>query len=254
MLHGVSLDLRRGERLAMVGPSGSGKSTIGRLIAGVYAPASGAATVGGVPLVDRPLEKLRSEVGLITQEHHVFVGSIADNVRLGKADATRNEIEAALTVVGALDWARGSPEGLNTRVGSGGHRLTRAQEQELALARLILADPHTLVLDDATSLLDPRAARAAERSLGSVLQGVRSWRLPTGCIRLLMLIGSPWSRTAGSPNSALTRTCCSRTAPMQRYGIPGAIKGDQQLLSPGGPRWASTCLGPSYAWAVARQV
>lgn len=171
VLHGVSLDLRRGERLAMVGPSGSGKSTIGRLIAGVYAPASGAATVGGVPLVDRPLEKLRSEVGLITQEHHVFVGSIADNVRLGKADATRNEIEAALTVVGALDWARGSPDGLDTRVGSGGHRLTPAQEQELALARLILADPHTLVLDEATSLLDPRAARAAERSLGSVLQG-----------------------------------------------------------------------------------
>jgi ABC-type multidrug transport system fused ATPase/permease subunit len=171
VLHGVDLLLRRGERLAVVGPSGAGKSTLGRLIAGIHPPTGGSVTVGGVPLVDLPLDELRRQVALVTQEHHVFVGSLADNVRLGRADAELAEIETALDDVGALGWARALPQGLATEVGSGAFALSPAQAQELALARLVLADPHTLVLDEATSLIDPQAARALERSLSAVLEG-----------------------------------------------------------------------------------
>ncbi|MGN5732848.1 ABC transporter ATP-binding protein [Arthrobacter psychrochitiniphilus] len=171
VLHNIDLTLRPGERLAMVGPSGAGKSTLGRLLAGINGPTAGSVTVGGVPLMDRPLDELRGEVALVTQEHHVFVGTLADNVRLGKADATDAEIEKALSDVGSLAWVRALPKGLATEVGSGSHSLTPAQAQELALARLVLADPHTLVLDEATSLIDPQAARDLEFSLSAVLQG-----------------------------------------------------------------------------------
>lgn len=171
VLHGIDLTLRQGERLAMVGPSGAGKSTLGRLIAGIHPPTSGSVTVGGVPLVDRPLDDLHGEVALVTQEHHVFVGTLADNLRLGKSGATDKELETALSDVGSLAWVRALPEGLETEVGSGAHMLTPGQAQELALARLVLADPHTLILDEATSLIDPVAARELEFSLSAVLTG-----------------------------------------------------------------------------------
>jgi len=171
VLHGVDLVLRPGERLAVVGPSGAGKSTLGRLLAGVHGPRTGRVALGGVPLVDLPLERLRTEVALVTQEHHVFVGSVADNVRLARQGATDAELEAALEAVDALAWVRALPEGLSTRVGAGGLALSAGQAQQVALARLVLADPHTLVLDEATSLLDPGAARHLERSLAAVLSG-----------------------------------------------------------------------------------
>ncbi|MGG5173491.1 ABC transporter ATP-binding protein [Pseudarthrobacter sp. J1763] len=171
VLHGVDLSLVPGERLAIVGPSGAGKSTLGRLIAGIHPAGSGTATVGGVPLVDLPVEQLRREVALVTQEHHVFVGTLADNLRLGKEDATPAELQEALRDVGALTWAQNLPLGLETEVGSGAHVLTPSQAQELALARLVLADPHTLVLDEATSLIDPQVARNVEHSLSAVLSG-----------------------------------------------------------------------------------
>jgi ABC-type multidrug transport system fused ATPase/permease subunit len=171
VLHGVDLPVRPGERLAVVGPSGAGKSTIGRLLAGIHGPRTGRVTVGGVPLLDLPLDRLRTEVALVTQEHHVFVGSVAENLRLAAASASDATLRSALAAVDALDWALALPRGLDTRVGSGGHPLTSAQQQQLALARLVLVDPHTLVLDEATSLLDPRAARHLERSLAAVLDG-----------------------------------------------------------------------------------
>ncbi|SFJ81951.1 ABC transporter ATP-binding protein [Cellulomonas sp. KH9] len=171
VLHGIDLDLAPGERLAVVGPSGAGKSTLGRMLAGIHPPTAGSATVGGVPLVDLPLEDLRGHVALVTQEHHVFVGTVAENLRLAKVDADDDELERALRAVDAWDWVQGLPEGPATEVGSGGAALTPAQAQQLALARLVLLDPHTLVLDEATSLLDPRAARHLERSLSAVLAG-----------------------------------------------------------------------------------
>ncbi|WP_037570534.1 ABC transporter ATP-binding protein [Phaeacidiphilus oryzae] len=170
VLHGIDLDVRPGERLALVGPSGAGKSTLGRLLAGVYAPRSGRVALGGAALAEMPAERVRAHVALVNQEHHVFVGTLRDNLALARADADDAELRAALRAVDA-DWADALPEGLDTEVGSGGHTLTPPQAQQLALARLVLADPHTLVLDEATSLLDPRAARRLERSLARVLHG-----------------------------------------------------------------------------------
>jgi ABC-type multidrug transport system fused ATPase/permease subunit len=171
VLHGIDLDLEPGERVAVVGPSGAGKSTLGRLLAGIHPPREGLVEVGGVRLVDLPLDTLRREVALVTQEQHVFVGTVAENLRLARPDATDEQLVDALAAVDALDWVQVLPEMLNTVVGAGGHPLTPAQAQQIALARLVLADPHTLVLDEATSLLDPRAARHLERSLASVLSG-----------------------------------------------------------------------------------
>ena len=166
-----SLDLAPGERLAIVGPSGAGKSTLGRLLAGIDGPRSGRVEVGGVRMVDLELEQLRGEVALVTQEHHVFVGTLLDNLLLARPAADRDELWSALRAVDGDGWAAELPDGLDTVVGSGGHALTEAQSQQLALARLVLADPHTLVLDEATSLLDPRAARHLERSLAAVVEG-----------------------------------------------------------------------------------
>jgi ABC-type multidrug transport system fused ATPase/permease subunit len=171
VLHGIDLDLAPGERLAVVGPSGAGKSTLGRMLAGVHPPTGGTVTVGGVPLVELPLEDLRGHVALVTQEHHVFVGTVADNLRLAAEGASDDELRHALAAVDAWDWVEALPDGLATEVGSGGAPLTPAQAQQVALARLVLLDPHTLVLDEATSLLDPRAARHLERSLSAVLEG-----------------------------------------------------------------------------------
>jgi ABC-type multidrug transport system fused ATPase/permease subunit len=171
VLHGIDLDLEPGERVAVVGPSGAGKSTLGRLLAGIHPPRRGRVELGGVELVGLPLDTLRQQVALVTQEQHVFVGTLAENLRLARPGAAEPELEAALAAVDAWEWARGLPEGLETVVGAGGLALSPAQAQQLALARLVLADPHTLVLDEATSLLDPRAARHLERSLASVLEG-----------------------------------------------------------------------------------
>ncbi|MGM9343153.1 ABC transporter ATP-binding protein [Streptomyces salinarius] len=171
VLRKVSLEVAPGTRLALVGPSGAGKSTLGRLLAGIYGPREGRITLGGAELSRMSAERVRSHVALVNQEHHVFVGSLRDNLRLARTDATDAELWTALGAVDADDWARGLDEGLDTEVGSGGFALTPAQAQQIALARLVLADPHTLVLDEATSLLDPRAARHLERSLSRVLEG-----------------------------------------------------------------------------------
>jgi ABC-type multidrug transport system fused ATPase/permease subunit len=171
VLHGVDLDPRPGERLAVVGPSGAGKSTLGRLLAGVNAPRAGSVTVGGVGLVELPLDELRRHVVLVTQEQHVFAGTLRDNLTLARPGADDAALRSALAAVDALAWVDALPAGLDTLVGAGAHTLSAAQAQQVALARLVLADPHTLVLDEATSLLDPRAARHLERSLSAVLAG-----------------------------------------------------------------------------------
>jgi len=171
VLHGIDLDPGIGERLAVVGPSGSGKSTLGRLLSGINRPRTGSATVGGADLVDLPLEVLRSEVALVTQEHHVFIGTLRDNIVLAREDSPDEAVWAALAAVGSRDWVEQLPRGLDTRIGSGQQPLTPAQAQQIALARLIIADPHTLVLDEATSLIDPRTARSLEGSINALLEG-----------------------------------------------------------------------------------
>jgi ABC-type multidrug transport system fused ATPase/permease subunit len=171
VLHGIDLDVAPGERLALVGPSGAGKSTLGRLMAGIYAPRTGSVEMGGAELARMPAESVRTQVALVNQEHHVFVGTVRDNLLLARPEADDDALLASLDAVDARPWYDALPEGLDTVVGQGGHGLAPGQSQQLALARLVLADPHTLVLDEATSLLDPRAARHLERSLNAVLSG-----------------------------------------------------------------------------------
>ncbi|MEV5681909.1 MULTISPECIES: ABC transporter ATP-binding protein [unclassified Streptomyces] len=170
VLHGVDLTVRPGERLVIVGPSGAGKTTLGRLLAGMDGPRSGSVTVGQVPVADLDPDQLRRHVVLVTQEHHVFLGTVRDNLRIASAHATDAELREALAAVGA-EWADELPDGLDTDLGHAGHRPDGAQAQQLALARVVLADPHTLILDEATALLDPRTARHTERALAAVLEG-----------------------------------------------------------------------------------
>lgn len=170
VLRGIDLTVRPGERLAVVGPSGAGKTTLGRLLAGVDAPRSGRVLVGGVPVAALDPARLRERIVLVNQEHHVFVGTLGDNLAIAAENADDPALLAALAAVHA-DWARGLPAGLDTRLGAGGTVLDASRAQQLALARVVLADPHTVVLDEATSLLDPTSARHTERSLAAALRG-----------------------------------------------------------------------------------
>jgi ATP-binding cassette subfamily C protein len=171
VLRGVDLTVRPGERLAVVGPSGAGKTTLSRLLAGVDAPTRGSVTVGGVPVVALGPERLRRQVVLVTQEHHVFLGTVRDNLLIAEPAATDEELWAALAAVGAEGWVRELPGGLDAELGAKGHSTDGSQAQQLALARVVLADPHTLILDEATALLDPTTARHTEQALAAVLKG-----------------------------------------------------------------------------------
>ncbi|MFK4545598.1 ATP-binding cassette subfamily C protein [Streptomyces tendae] len=171
VLRGVDLTVRPGERLAVVGPSGAGKTTLSRLLAGVDAPTRGSVTVGGVPVVALGPERLRRQVVLVTQEHHVFLGTVRDNLLIAEPAAGDEELWAALAAVGAEGWVRELPGGLGAELGAKGHATDGSQAQQLALARVVLADPHTLILDEATALLDPTTARHTEQALAAVLKG-----------------------------------------------------------------------------------
>ncbi len=168
VLNGVSLEVQAGEQLAVVGPSGAGKTTLARLIAGIDRPRAGSVTVGGVVIADLPPEQLREHVLLVTQEHHVFADPLRDNLTIAASDATDHQLLCALRDVGA-DWIDELPDSLDTDLGR--HPLSGAQAQHIALARVLLANPHTLVLDEATALLDPTAARHTERALAATVKG-----------------------------------------------------------------------------------
>ncbi|MFF7033814.1 ABC transporter ATP-binding protein [Streptomyces griseus] len=163
VLHEVSLTLEPGEHVALVGTSGAGKSTLARIVAGVQQPTSGTVTA--------PAGTGAAAVVLVTQEVHVFTGTLAEDLRLARPDATDADLRAALATVHALDWAEALPDGLGTVVGEGGHRLDPARAQQLALARLVLADPALAVLDEATAEAGSAGARVLERSAEAALAG-----------------------------------------------------------------------------------
>ncbi|MDG4811250.1 ABC transporter ATP-binding protein [Micromonospora sp. WMMD1120] len=170
VLHGIDLEVQPGERLAIVGPSGAGKSTLARLLAGIDAPREGVVSIGGCPVTDLDPAERRRRIALVTQEHHVFIGSVRDNLAFAAPDASDEQMRAALVTVGA-DWYEALPDGMDTPLGDGARQLGAAEAQQLALARLVLADPHTLILDEATAALDPTTARRTERALAAVLVG-----------------------------------------------------------------------------------
>ncbi|MGC4755744.1 ABC transporter ATP-binding protein [Micromonospora trifolii] len=170
VLHGIDLEVQPGERLAVVGPSGAGKSTLARLLAGIDAPREGVVSIGGCPVTDLDPAERRRRIALVTQEHHVFIGSVRDNLSFAAPDASDEQMRAALLTVGA-EWFAELPDDLDTQLGDGARQLGAAEAQQVALARLVLADPHTLILDEATAALDPSTARRTERALAAVLVG-----------------------------------------------------------------------------------
>ncbi|WP_410657914.1 ABC transporter ATP-binding protein [Amycolatopsis sp. lyj-112] len=171
VLREVDLHLAPGERVALVGASGAGKTTLAKLIAGIHTPGSGTVSVGGVALGELGPSATRQAVALISQEVHVFSGSLADDLRLARPGASDADLRAALEKVGALGWAEALSDGLATVVGESGHQLTVTQSQQLALARLVLADPPIAILDEATAEAGSAGAKTLEAAAAAALEG-----------------------------------------------------------------------------------
>lgn len=171
VLHGVSVRVDAGQRVALVGSTGAGKSTVAGIAAGVLTPQRGIASIGGTPLTELTAEQRRSHVAIVSQDVHVFAGPLADDLRLAKPHATDAEVLAALDTVGAGDWVATLDDGVRTVVGEGGHELSPAQAQQLALARLLLLDPTVAILDEATAEAGSLGARDLERAAAAVTEG-----------------------------------------------------------------------------------
>jgi ATP-binding cassette, subfamily C, bacterial len=171
VLRDVSLAVQPRQRVALVGASGAGKSTLAALIAGVHRASAGTIRLGGVRLDYLGAAATGRTVALITQEVHVFAGPLRDDLSLVRPDATDEDLHAALARVGATPWVSELPAGLATVVGAGGHRLTVAQAQQVALARLVLADPPIAVLDEATAEAGSAGARGLEAAVDRALDG-----------------------------------------------------------------------------------
>lgn len=171
VVDGVSLRLEPGERVALVGASGAGKTTLAAIAAGVLMPTAGTVLLGGVDIRALGETRTQQQVALLSQEVHVFSGTLLEDVRLAKASATVAEVEDALERVGALAWVRALPDGLDSQVGENAHQLTGAQAQQVALARLVLADPAVAVLDEATAEAGSAGARELERASAAATEG-----------------------------------------------------------------------------------
>jgi len=170
VLHDVRVRVEPGERLALVGPTGAGKSTLAKLVARFYDPRAGAVRYGGADLRDATLPSLRDRIAVVPQEGFLFAGSIRDNVRVGRAEATDDEVDAALDALGVRERFAALPDGLETEVRERGSRLSAGERQLVSLGRAALADPTLLVLDEATSNLDPGTEQAVERALEALTE------------------------------------------------------------------------------------
>ncbi|WP_072803772.1 ABC transporter ATP-binding protein [Rhodococcoides yunnanense] len=171
VLHGIDLKVAAGETVALVGSTGAGKSTIAAIAAGSIDSTSGTVRIGGATLADLGADGLRRHIAIVSQEVHVFAGPLIDDLLLAAPTAGRDDVRAALATVGAQDWVDALADGLDTVVGEGGHELTSAQSQQLALARLVLADPAVAVLDEATAEAGSAGARDLEASAEAATRG-----------------------------------------------------------------------------------
>lgn len=171
ILHGVSLRVEPGHTLALVGPSGAGKSTIAGLVSRLYDPTSGAVRLGGVDLRDTTLADVRRTVGVVSQDVHLFHESLAANLRYAKPGATDAELEAALRSAQVWEVVARLPDGVDTVVGDRGYRLSGGEKQRIAIARLLLADPGVVILDEATAHLDASSEHAVQAALAVALAG-----------------------------------------------------------------------------------
>jgi ATP-binding cassette subfamily B protein len=171
VLTDVDLRIAPGERLALVGPTGAGKSTLAKLVARLHDPTEGRITMGGVDLRHATLDSLRERITVVPQEGFLFGGTIRDNVRVGRVDASDADIEQALRVIGAYERFAALPNGLDTEVRERGSRLSAGERQLVSLARAALANPELLVLDEATSNLDPGTEAIVEAAMGVLMEG-----------------------------------------------------------------------------------
>jgi ATP-binding cassette, subfamily B, bacterial len=165
VLHDVSIDLQPGERIALVGPTGAGKSTLAKLMVRFYDPRHGDVSYGGVDLRDATLGSLRQRIVVVPQEGFLFFGNVRDNIRMARHSASDAEVDAAVAALGLTERFDALPEGLSTEVRERGSRLSAGERQLVSLARAALADPAVLVLDEATSSLDPGTEHAVEAAL-----------------------------------------------------------------------------------------
>lgn len=171
VLGDVTVRIAHGERVALVGATGAGKSTLGVIAAGLMHPEAGRVTLGGVPLESMDPAHVRAGIALVTQDVHVFSGTVRENVDLARPTADEAQIHAALATVSAASWVEALPDGIDTVVGDHGHPLTPAQAQQLALARIVLHDPLVTVLDEATAEAGSSGARELEAAAIAVTRG-----------------------------------------------------------------------------------
>jgi ATP-binding cassette, subfamily B, bacterial len=171
VLRDVTLNIAPGERIALVGPTGAGKSTLAKLIARFYDPRVGAVSFGGVDLRDATLASLRQRIVVVPQEGFLFAGTVRDNIRVARPDASDDEVRVAIAKLGLEDRFAALPEGLDTEVRERGSRLSAGERQLVSLARAALVDPALLVLDEATSNLDPGTEQAVERAMETLTEG-----------------------------------------------------------------------------------
>ena len=171
VLHDINLKISRGETLALVGPTGGGKTTLASLISRFYEPTEGKVLIDGVDYRNRSLRWLQSKLGIVLQTAHVFNGTIMDNIRYGRLEATDAEVEEAAALAGADEFIREFPEGYQAQVGESGNRLSSGQKQLLSYARAILADPQILILDEATSSVDTETEQKIQRSMETLFHG-----------------------------------------------------------------------------------
>jgi ATP-binding cassette subfamily B protein len=165
------MTIEPGEHLALVGATGAGKSTLAKLLVRAYDPDEGTVSFSGIDLREARLDSLRERVVFVPQEGHLFSGSLADNVRLAEPEASDDDVREALRRIGALDRFAALPNGLETDVRSRGVRLSSGERQLVSLARVALADPSVIVLDEATSSLDPQTEAAVEQALAAIAHG-----------------------------------------------------------------------------------
>ena len=175
ILRDFNLTIKRGETIALVGPTGAGKSTLVNLICRFFEPRGGTLSIGGIDYTDMTQHAIQSRIGMVLQTPHLFSGTIRENLRYGKLDATDAEIEAAAKLAGAHEFITTLPKGYDEEVGEGGNLLSVGQKQLISLARAVLAKPELFIMDEATSSVDTLTEALIQKGIETLMQGRTSF-------------------------------------------------------------------------------